>query len=166
MQQTYKILTKIIANKIKPVLNELIGPNQASFLKNRQATYNAIIVQKLIYYFKIMKGKKGNLLMKIDLEKAFDKIEWSFVKQTLHSFNFPLKISSLIMSSISTTMVAILVNGNRTEFFEPSRGIRQGGPMSPYLFILCMEYLSKSIYNSVQSKLQTLVKIFGPMTWS
>lgn len=157
---TYIILTKIISNRLKPLMNELIPPNQSRFFKNRKATDNVIIVQELInYYFKRMKGIKGNLVMKIDLEKAFDKIEWSFGKHTLQSFNFPPKIISLIMSSISTSRVTILVNNTRTEFFEPSKGIRQGDPMPPYIFILCMEYLSKSINQKVQNKLWKPIKI-------
>lgn len=140
-------------------MNELIGPNHTSFVKNRQAADNAIIGQELIKYFKRMKGKKDNLVMKIDLKKAFDKFEWSYDKHILHYFMLPPKISSLIMSCISTSRVAVLINDTRTEFLEPSRGIRQGEPMSPDIFILCMKYLSKSINYSVQNKLWKLVKI-------
>lgn len=95
---TYKIITKVVVNKIKPILNKIIGPCQASFLKNRQATDNVIIVQEIINHFKKMNGQNGNMIMKIDLEKAFDKLEWSFVKYTLHYFNFPSNIINLIMS--------------------------------------------------------------------
>lgn len=140
-------------------MNNLVGPCQASFLKNRQASDNGIIVQELISYFRRMKDKKENMVMKIDLEKGFDKIEWSFVKYTLHSFNFPPKIISIIMSCISTIGITILVNGSRTEFFEPSRGIRQDDPLSPYIFILCMECLSNTINNSIKMKYWKPVKI-------
>lgn len=83
-----------------------------------------------------MKGKKGNLLLKIDLEKAFDKIEWSFIWNTLHYFNSPQNIINRIMSCIYTSSIVVLVNGTRTEYFNPSRGIHQKDPMSPYIFIL------------------------------
>jgi len=90
--------------------------------------------------------------MKIDLKKVFDKIEWSYVRNTLQSFGFPPMITGVIMSCISTSKVAILVNGIRTEFFEPSRGIRQGDPMSTYIFILCMEKLSHNINMAIPKK--------------
>ncbi|KAK6779913.1 hypothetical protein RDI58_022097 [Solanum bulbocastanum] len=72
---TYKIITKIIAKRLQLLMDKLIGPCQSSFLKNRQETDNAIIIQELITHFKKMKGKKINLILKLDLEKAFDKIE-------------------------------------------------------------------------------------------
>lgn len=99
-----------------------------------------------------MKGNKGFFLAKIDLEKAFDRIEWSFVKFTLHYFNFPNKIINIIMSCISSSKTAILINGTRTKFFNLTRGLRQGDPMSPYIFILYMEVLSHQIELSVNTR--------------
>lgn len=128
---TYKIITKIISNRLKPIMNTLIGPCQSSFLKNRQATDNAIIVQETMTHFQKMKGKNVSMILKIDLEKAFDKIEWSFIRNTLIYFGFAHNIINLIMSCVSTSSISILVNGDHTEFFQPSRGIRQGDPMSP-----------------------------------
>lgn len=89
------------------------------------------------------------MLIKIDLEKVFDKLEWSFIYRTLLYFKYPSKMSKLIMSCITTTSTAVLVNGTRTNFFYPSREIRQGDPISPYIFILCMEMLSKYINHQV-----------------
>lgn len=70
------------------------------------------------------------MLLKLDLKKAFDHIEWSFVRQALHYFNFPSELIKLIRSCITTTSISILVNGTPTPFFNPSRGIRQGDPLS------------------------------------
>lgn len=123
---SYKIITKIISNRLHPIMDKIIEPCQTSFLKNKQASDNAIIIQKIIRNFTKMKGKKGNAIMKIDLEKTFDKLECSFIRNTFHYFNFPLNIINLVMSCICTSSFAILVNGTRTNFFSPSRGIRQG----------------------------------------
>lgn len=106
-----------------------------------------------------MKGKVGSMIAKIDLEKAFDKIEWSFVRHTLHYFGFPLKIINLIMYCISTNMTVILYKGTRTNFFNTSRGLRQGDPLSLYLFILCTEVLSHQINVAVTSKHWSPIKI-------
>lgn len=81
--------------------------------------------------------------MKTNLEKAFDKIEWSFVKHTLEYFNFPQKTIKLITPYITNSSIAILVNGSRTDYFSPSTGLRQGDPIYLYIFILCMEVLSQ-----------------------
>lgn len=72
---SYKIITKILINKIKPYLDHLIEPTQASFLANRRAADNAIIIQEYINHFKRIKGRKANMILKINLEKAFDRIE-------------------------------------------------------------------------------------------
>lgn len=81
------------------------------------------------------------MVIKIDLEKTYDHLEWSFVKMVLEHFGFPQEMINLIMSCISTTTTALLFNGSKLEAFQPSRGIRQGDPISPYLFLLCMEFL-------------------------
>jgi len=87
---SYKIITKIISKRLRLIMDKLIGPHQTSFLKKRQPTDNAIIVQEIINHLKKMKGKLGNLIMKINLEKAFDKLEWS----KIHSSLFYIKIST------------------------------------------------------------------------
>lgn len=106
-----------------------------------------------------MKGKKVVMILKIDLQKAFDRIEWSFIRDTLLFFNFPSKLINLIMSCFSTSSVKVIVNGRKTDVFFPFRGIRQGDPMSPYIFILCMEMLSRIIDGQVNSGLWNPLKI-------
>lgn len=84
----YKIITKIIANRIKPFLQSLIGETQASFLYKRRFSDNAIIVQEYINHFRKMKGLTPHMILKIDLEKVVDRLEWSFIRQALFFFNF------------------------------------------------------------------------------
>ena len=100
----------------------------------------------------ISNNKKGLMALKIDLEKAFDKLEWGFIKHILEFYNFPSNWIELIMSWITTSSPSVLVNGERLNYFLPSRGIRQGDPLSPYIFILCMKYLARLIHNEVESK--------------
>lgn len=96
---TYKIITKIIASRLKPILNNIIRPYQSRFLQNRQTSNNVIFVQELVSYIaKKKKGKTGHMLLKIDLEKAFNRFEWSFIFWTLHYFANHPKLINLIMS--------------------------------------------------------------------
>lgn len=89
------------------------------------------------------------MLLKIDLEKAFDRIELSFIHYTLQYFKFPPKFSKLLLNCITTSSIYVIVNGSVTNSFEPTRGIRQGDPISPYIFILCLEMLSRYIHYQV-----------------
>lgn len=90
------------------------------------------------------------MLLKIDLKKSFDRLEWSFIRQDLVYFNHP-GLSKLIMFSISSSSISMPVNGGYTYSFKPSRGIKQGDLLSPYIFILCMELLSRRINHEVDA---------------
>lgn len=99
------------------------------------------------------------MLIKIDFEKAFDRLEWSFIYQTLHHLKFPPKITKLIISCITTSQISILVNGHKTSYFRLSKGIRQGDPISPYICILCMEMLSRYVNHLVDINLRDPIKV-------
>uniref|UniRef100_A0A2N9EFE1 Reverse transcriptase domain-containing protein n=1 Tax=Fagus sylvatica TaxID=28930 RepID=A0A2N9EFE1_FAGSY len=147
----YKTITKILVLKLKPFLSDLIHPLQASFIPGRKASDNVIMVQEIIHSMSLSRSKIGYMAIKIDLEKAYDRLEWSFIRLTLQFYKFPSDWIDLIMSCVSSTTLSVLVNGERLTEFAPSRGIRQGDPLSPYLFIMCMEYLAWLIQVEVES---------------
>ena len=97
------------------------------------------------------KGKKGILAFKLDLEKAYDSISWDFLEATLYDLGFPQSIVKLIMNCVRSSSLSILWNGSKLEPFTPTRGMRQGDPLSPYLFVLCMEKLSLLINQKVDT---------------
>lgn len=105
------------------------------------------------------KSKKGWMGIKIDLSKAFDKLEWSFIKVVLENFGFHDTLISWIMQCISTPTFSILLNGSPFGFFSTTRGLRQGDPLSPYLFILTMEALSRMIYKAEHENLLKGIKL-------
>ena len=147
----YKAITKVLVNRLKPYLSDVVHPLQASFVPGRKASDNVILVQEIIHSMNISRSKIGTMTIKIDLEKAYDRLEWSFIRLTLQHFNLPLWWIELIMSCISSSHLSVLVNGEKTESFAPSRGIRQGDPLSPYIFILCMEFLAWLIEGEVRN---------------
>ena len=120
----YKIITKVIVARIKPYLDSMISPYQAAFIPGRRGMDNSIIVQEIIHSISRSKGGKGHMAIKIDLEKAYDKIEWGFIREMLIHFNFLDNIIDLIISCVTSVSTSILFNGGCLESFLPSRGIR------------------------------------------
>lgn len=111
-----------------------------------------MIAQELLYKFRRSHGKKGFFAWKVDLAKAYDRLSWKFIEMVLHEAHFPHAIVKLIMHCITSTSFQICFNGELTSTFKAQRGIRQGDPLSPYIFVLCMEKLSHLIQYAVNSK--------------
>jgi len=136
-------------HRLRPILNNLIGPYQSSFLLGRGTFDNSIVLQEIVHFMRRSKKKKGYVAFKLDLEKAFDNVIWDFLNSCLIDFGFPDITIKLIMYCVTSSSFSILWNGNKLPTFKPSHGLRQGDPLSPYLFILCMEKLSIAINNAV-----------------
>ena len=154
----YKIITKIIIARIRPLLDKLISSYQEAFVQGRKCVDNVIIAQELIHTISRKKGNVGYMVIMIDLEKTYDQLEWSFIKEVLVVANFPPDLIQLIMSCVSTVSTSILFNRGVLDPFLPSRGIRQGDPLSPCLFILCMEMLGRIIDDKCTNNLWNPVK--------
>ncbi|KAL4301309.1 hypothetical protein AHAS_Ahas17G0288000 [Arachis hypogaea] len=146
----YKIITKVVVERLRPFLQDIIGPLQGGFIPGRGAPDNIIVTQEVLHFMKKTKSKKGVLAFKIDLEKAYDRVSWEFLEQSLLMFGFPGTIISLIMKCVKSSSLSLMWNVNRLDGFQPKRGLRQGDPMSPYLFVICMERLSCLIARQVE----------------
>lgn len=148
-----KIVTKSLANRIKVILPEVIDVEQSGFVQGRLITDNGLIAIECFHWLKKKrKGKKGMMVVKLDMSKAYDRIEWNFVQSVLTKMGFPDNIVGVIMKCISTVSYQILINGQPSKLFSPERGLRQGDPISPYLFILCAKVLSGLIHKEVHNK--------------
>ena len=150
VNSSFKIISKILVKRMRPVLSKIISPNQNSFIAGRGTDVNFIIASEILHSMGKKKGKKGTFAMKIDLEKAYDRLEWDFIRASLLNLGFDEDTSKLCMECITTTSTSILINGHPSKEFLPSRGIRQGDPLSPYIFIICMEMLSRIIHKSCE----------------
>ena len=146
----YKLITKVLVQRLKHILPDLISPYQASFVPGRQITDNIVIMQEALHTMRRKKGLHGLMAIKLDLEKAYDKLNWNFIRSTLLDMRLPQLMVDVIMRCISSCSMRVLWNGEPTECFTPSRGVRQGDPLSPYIFVACVERLSQLIECLVQ----------------
>ena len=141
----YKIITKVLVNRLSPFLAELIGPMNVSFILD--GALQTILSQRRM---RKTKSKKGVMAFKVHLEKAYDRVNWNFLKRTLLDFGIPTLFTELIMYCVRSSSLSILWNCNRLEKFSPSRGLKQGSPMLPYLFVMFMEKLALHINQKLE----------------
>jgi hypothetical protein len=145
----YKLITNVLVNRMRPMLVQIIGSFQSSFLPGCSTSDNTSILQEVIFNMRKSKGKNGDVAYKLDLEKAYDNVSWDFLKSCLEDFGFPSLTINLIMHCVTSSSLSIIWNGNKLPSFTPAKGLRQGDLLSPYLFVMCMEILSHMILEAV-----------------
>ena len=144
----YKILTKVLANKIKRVMGKIISQSQSAFVEERQILDVILIANEVVD--SILRRNESGLVCKLDIEKAYDNISWEFVLQVMDSMSFRNRWLSWIKWCVSTASFSVLFNGSFVGLFQSSRGLRQGDPISPYLFVIGMETLSMLVQRVVE----------------
>ena len=145
----YKIISKVLANRLKNFLPEIISPSQSAFVPGRLITDNVLLSYELTHYLKSRrKGKNGMSAIKLDMSKAYDKVEWTLLQGMMRKLGFHDKWIHLIMKCVTTVSYRINFNGEYTDQIFPQRGLRQGNPLSPYLFILCAKGLSAMLQSA------------------
>ena len=147
MGSLYKLLAKVLANRLKKVMSRLVNLAKNAFVEGRQILDAPLIANEVID--SILRRKKKGVLYKRDIEKAYDQINWNFSVMVLKKMGFREKWIVWIKWCISIASFSILINVSPVRFFNSSRGLRQGDPLSLYLFVMGMEALSLLIDKAV-----------------
>jgi len=143
----YKICSKAMANRLHRILEEVISAEQSAFIPGRLITDNVLIAYECIHYLRNKRGKQGDCAIKLDMAKAYDRVEWRYLECIMRAMGFPEVWISLVMKCVTSVTFSVRVNGVFSDEFKPSRGLRQGDPISPYLFLICSEGLSCMLKN-------------------
>ncbi|CAL1358706.1 unnamed protein product [Linum trigynum] len=159
-QFVYKVITKIMAERLASMLPRIVSEGQNGFIRGRLIIDNIIIGHELMHYLKIKtQGKKGYMALKVDMEKAYDRVEWPFLLAVLDKMGFSSVWQGWIHECLRSSSFSVLMNGTPSGFFTASRGLRQGDPLSPLLFVLCTEGFAALLRQAITEKKLEGVKV-------
>lgn len=145
-------MAKMLANRLKGILPLITSQEQSAFVPGRQILDNVMLSFEYLHSLrKKTNGKMGLMALKMDISKAYDRVEWPFLISIMVKMGFTQRWIDRIMNYIYSSELSILVNGQSTPSFKTNRGLRQGCPLAPYLFLLCSEWLAGLLKQQVTS---------------
>jgi len=142
---------------MKNVLSSVIDESQSAFIKNRGILESVLMANEVVEDLK--RSERSGLCLKVDFEKAYDSVSWVFLYDMLQRLGFHSKWIGWIRGCMESATISVLVNGSPTEEFKPSRGLRQGDPLAPFLFTVVAEGLAGLVRQTVKARLLSGLKI-------
>lgn len=156
----YKVISKVLANRLKKVIDSLISEAQSAFIPGRLIMDNIMIAFEIMHYMKRKtQGKEGWMVLKLDMSKAYDRVEWSYMEAILLRMGFDSHVVHLFMNCLNSVKYFIAHAGRNFGLIVPERGLRQGDHLSSYLFLICMEGLSSLLQDFERKRLITGIKV-------
>ena len=137
------LYSKVLANWLKIIFPNVISDARSTFVPDRLITNNTTVAFEVLHKMRNRrKGKRGQMAVKLDISKAYDRMEWCFLEIIMAKLGLNERLIHLAKEIVTTASYSILINGEPRGHIKPSKGIKQDDPLSPYLFIMCAEGLS------------------------
>ncbi|WOL14239.1 hypothetical protein Cni_G23019 [Canna indica] len=158
----YKIFAKVLVNRLKPHIKQIISREQGAFVEKRRLQYNIIIISKNVNIVRKSNRKHPYFIVKLDLEKAYDGISWNALEEIWKMMNVPWRFRTWLLACLKSTNYSYVIDGLHSEWFKSFKGVRQGDPLSPYMFIMMQELLTM-LMNKEASKVVLLNSVVNSM---
>ena len=140
---SFKIISKALNNRLIKICDRLISSNQTAFIKGRYILEIVVAAHEIIH--EVVKRKEAGLILKLDYEKAYDKVNWDFLEEVLISRGFGLRWTNWIRKITRGGSVCVRLNDENSNYFQVGKGLRQGDPLSPLLFNLVVDVFTKML---------------------